>query len=136
MHYLLLIGALLWFSFLVPLKVTLATTVSLALITSLIRYVAYSMSGVAVTLGDAVKAIGNSFLFLVVTVFTLLSFLKGSGVTHISGLPGIAVFGAFLAAYVLGFQVSLRLSFGASAVIALVSTLASTGAFLLARGLL
>lgn len=136
MHYLLLIGALLWFSFLVPLKVTLATTVSLALITSLIRYVAYSMSGVAVTLGDAVKAIGNSFLFLVVAVFTLLSFLKGSGVTHISGLPGIAVFSAFLAAYILGFQVSLRLSFGASAVIALVSTLASTGAFLLARGLL
>lgn len=136
MHNLLLIGAVLWFSFLVPIKVTLATSVSLVLITSLIRYLAYSMSGVAVSLSDAVKAIGNSFLFLVIAVFTLLSFLKGSGVTHISGLPGFAVFAAFLAAYVLGFQASLRLSFGTSAVIALLSTLASTGAFLLARGIL
>lgn len=136
MHSLLLIGAILWFSFLVPLKVTLATAVSLVLITSIIRYVAHSMSGVAISFGDAVKAIGNSFIFLVIAVFTLFSFLKGTGVTHISGLPGLGVFGAFLAAYILGFQVSLRLSFGTSSVIALVSTLASTGAFLLVRSLL
>lgn len=135
MHYLLLIGAVLWFSFLVPIKVTLATSVSLLLITSLIRHLAYAIGGVAVSYGDAFKAIGNSFVFLAVAVFTLLSFLKGSGIAHISGLPGIAVFGTFLAAYVLGFQVSLRLSFGTSALIALASTLASTGAFLLARGL-
>lgn len=136
MHYLLLIGAVLWLLFLVPIKVTLATSLSLLLVTSIIRHLAYSMSGVAVSLGDAVKAICNSFLFLVIAIFTLLSFLKGSGVTHISGLPGFAVFGVFLAAYVLGFQTSLRLSFGTSAVIALLSTLASTGAFLLARGIL
>jgi len=136
MHYLLLIGAILWFSFLVPLKVTLATAVSLVLITAVIRYVAHTLSGVAISFSDAVKAIGNSFIFLVIAVFTLLSFLKGTGITRISGLPGIAAFGAFLAAYILGFQVSLRLSFGISSVIALVSTLASTGVFLLARSLL
>lgn len=136
MHYLLVIGTLLWFSFLVPLKVTLATGISLLLITSIIRYVAHAMSGVAISFGDAIKAIGNSFIFLAVAVFTLLSFLKGTGVTHISGLPGMAVFGAFLVAYVLGFQVSLRLSFGTSSVIALVSTAASTGAFLLSRSIL
>lgn len=136
MHYLLLIGAVLWFSFLVPLKVTLATAVSLVLITSVIRYVAHTLSGVAISFGDAVKAIGNSFIFLVVAGFTLLSLSKGTGITRISGLPGIAVFGAFLVAYILGFQISLRLSFGSSSVIALVSTLASTVAFLLARSLL
>ena len=136
MHSLLLIGTVLWFSFLVPLKVTLATVISLLLITSLIRYVAHSMSGVTISFGDAVKAIGNSFILLVVAVFTLLSFLKGTGVTQISGLPGIGIFGAFLAAYILGFQISLRLSFGISSVVALVSTLASTGAFILARSLL
>lgn len=136
MHYLLLIGAMLWFSFLVPLKVTLATAISLSVITALIRHLAHSMSGVTVSFGDAVKAIGSSFIFLLVAVFTLLSFLKGSGVTRISGLPGLAVFGAFLAAYVLGFQVSLRLSFGTSSVIALASTAASTGAFFLSRSIL
>lgn len=136
MHYLLVIGTLLWFSFLVPLKVTLATGISLLLITSIIRYVAHAMSGVDISFGDAIKAIGSSFIFLAVAVFTLLSFLKGTGVTHISGLPGMAVFGAFLAAYVLGFQVSLRLSFGTSSVIALISTAASTGAFLLSRSIL
>lgn len=136
MHHLLLIGAILWFSFLAPLKVTLATVVSLVAITSLIRYLAYAMSGIAISYGDAVKAIGNSFIFLAVAVFTLLSFLKGSGITHIAGLPGLAVFGAFLAAYVLGFQVSLRLSFGTSSILALASTAASTGAFLLSRSIL
>lgn len=136
MHYLLLIGAMLWLLFLAPLKVTLLTAISVAVITALIRHLAYSMNGVTVSFGDAAKAIGNSFIFLVVSVFTLLSFLKGSGVTHISGLPGLAVLGAFLAAYVLGFQVSLRLSFGASSAIALASTVASTGAFFLARSIL
>jgi len=136
MHYLLLIGVMLWLLFLAPLKVTLLTAISVAVITALIRHLAYSMNGVTVYFGDAAKAIGNSFIFLVVSVFTLLSFLKGSGVTHISGLPGLAVLGAFLAAYVLGFQVSLRLSFGASSAIALASTAASTGAFFLARSIL
>lgn len=136
MYLLLPIGAMIWFLFLVPLKVTLATAISLAVITALIRYIAKSMSDITVSFGDAVKAIGNSFIFLIVTAFTLLSFLKGSGVTYISGLPSLAIFAAFLAAYVLGFQVSLRLSFGTSSVIALATATVSTGAFFLSRSIL
>lgn len=136
MHYLLLIGATLWFSFLVPFKVTLATAISLAAIAALIRFLAHSLAGVTVSFGDAVKAIGNSLIFLAVAAFTLYSFLKGSGVTDISRLPMLVVFCGFLATYIFAFQVTLHLAFGTSSVIALASTVASTGAFFVSRSIM
>lgn len=133
MHYLLLIGAIVWFAFLASLKVTLAMALSLLLITSVIRYSAQAISGASVSFGDAFKAIGTSIVFLVIAIVTLLSFLAGNGVHRISGLPVLAVLGGFLSAYVLGFKFSLGISFARSAVVAFIATLASTGAFYVVR---
>ncbi|RIX40309.1 MAG: hypothetical protein D3M94_21820 [Rhodocyclales bacterium GT-UBC] len=136
MHYLLLIGATLWFSFLAPLKLTLATAISLAAIAALVRFLAHFLAGVTVSFWDAVKAIGNSLIFLAIAAFTLYSFSRGSGITDISGLSVLVVFCAFLATYIFAFQFTLKLAFGTSSVIALASTVASTGAFFLSRNFL
>lgn len=135
MHYLLFIGAFLFFAFMASLKLTLATCVLLALVCVVVRYVTRLVAGVDCSYGDALKAVGLSFFFLVLAFLALLSFAKGSGVTQFTGLAGHLVFVAFFAAYVLGFKISLRLSTGASAVVAVVSTAVSTGLFLMLRGL-
>ena len=135
MHYLLFIGAFLFFAFIAPLKVTLATCLLLLLITAIVRFTTRAVAGVETSYGEAAKAMGLSFFFLVVAFFTLLSFAKGTGVTQFTGLAGHVVFAAFFVAYVLGFKLSLGLSFGASAVVAIVSTVASTVLFFLFKGL-
>ena len=138
MQYLLLIGAILWFAFIAPLKVTLATCLFVLVILSIVRFSAQAVTGVQATYGEAAKAVSLSFVFLVIAIFTWVSLSLGDpkGVSiQISGLGGYAVFGATLAAYILGFKVGLGISFGASAVIALISSVASTVAFILIRGL-
>lgn len=135
MHYLLFIGAFLFFAFIAPLKVTLATCLLLLLVTTIVRFTARAVAGVEASYGEAAKAMGLSFFFLFLAFFALLSFAKGTGVTQFTGLAGHLVFAAFFVAYVLGFKLSLGLSFGASAVVAVVSTVASTGLFFLFRSL-
>ena len=138
MQYLLHIGAILWFAFIAPLTVTLATCLFVLVILSIVRFSAQAVTGVQATYGEAAKAVSLSFVFLVIAIFTWVSLSLGvpKGVSiQISGLGGYAVFGATLAAYILGFKVGLGISFGASAVIALISSVASTVAFILIRGL-
>ena len=138
MQYLLLIGAILWFAFIAPLKVTLATCLFVLVILSVVRFSAQAVTGVEATFGEAAKAISLSFVFLVIAIFTWISFSLGvpKGVSiQITGLASYAVLGATFAAYVLGFKLGLNISFGASAVIALISSVASTVAFMLIRGL-
>ena len=138
MQYLLLIGAILWFAFIAPLTVTLATCLFVLVILSIVRFSAQAVTGVQATYGEAAKAVSLSFVFLVIAIFTWASLSLGvpKGISiQISGLGGYAVFGATLAAYILGFKVGLGISFGASAVIALISSVTSTVAFILIRGL-
>lgn len=137
MHYLLLISAIIWFSFIAPLKVTLATTLFVLLTLVIVRFSAQAVTGLQASFGEAAKALSLSFLFLAIALFTLVSFYYGpKGVSiHLTGLGIYVVFGATLAAYVLGFKLGLGISFGASAVIALISSVASTVAFMLIRGL-
>ena len=137
MHYLLLIAAMLWFAFVAPLKVTLATTLFVLLTLMLVRLAAHAVIGMQVSFGEAAKAVSLSFVFLAIVLFTLISFYYGpKGVNiHLSGLATYAVFGSTLAAYILGYKIGLGITFGASAVIALVSSVASVAAFLLIRGL-
>jgi hypothetical protein len=138
MQYLLLIGAILWFAFIAPLKVTLATCLFVLVMLSIVRFSAQTVTGVQATFGEAAKAIGLSLVFLVIAILAWVSLSfgvpKGMSV-QISGLGGYAVFGSTLAAYVFGFKLGLGISFGSSAVIALISSAASTVAFMLIRGL-
>ena len=138
MQYLLLIGAILWFAFIAPLKVTLATCLFVLVMLSIVRFSAQTVTGVQATFGEAAKAVGLSLVFLVIAILAWVSLSfgvpKGMSV-QISGLGGYAVFGSTLAAYVLGFKLGLGISFGSSAVIALISSAASTVAFMLIRGL-
>jgi hypothetical protein len=129
MHYLLFIGAFLFFAFISPLKLTLATCALLLIVTSVIRITTRAVAGIDSSYGDAAKAMGLSFFFLVLSFFALFSFVKGTGVREISGLGGYLVFAAFLVSYILGFKLSLGLSFGASSVVAVISTVASTVLF-------
>jgi hypothetical protein len=130
MHYLLFIGAFLFFAFIAPLKVTLATCVMLFLVIAVVRFTTRAMAGVDSSYAESAKAVGLSFFFLVIAIFVLLSFAKGTGITNFTGLAGYLVFMTFFVAYVLGFKLSLGISSGASAVVAVVSTVLSTALFL------
>jgi hypothetical protein len=133
MHYLLFLGAFLFFAFIAPLKITLATCLMLLIITTVVRFTTRAVAGVESSYGEATKAMALSFFFLVIAFFTLLSFASGTGVTQFTGLAGYLVFLAFFAAYVLGFKLSLGISFIASSLVAVVSAVASTGLFFLFR---
>lgn len=138
MQYLLLTGVILWFAALAPLKVTLATCLFVLVILTIVRFSAQTVTGVQASYGEAAKAVGLSFLFLGIAIFTLVSLSFGipRGMNiHLTGLASYVVFGATLAAYVLGFKFGLGISFGASAIIALISSAASMIAFMLIRGL-
>jgi hypothetical protein len=126
MHYLLFIGAFLFFAFIAPLKVTLWAVILLLVVTLVIRVTTRVVAGADTSYGDALKAMGLSFFFMVIAIFTLISLSAGTGVTQFQGLSGLLVFGAFLGAYALGFKLSLGVSFGASLVVAIVSSVVST----------
>lgn len=138
MHYLLLIGAILWFAFIAPLKVTLVTGLFVLFLLAIVRFSTQAVTGTQASFGEAAKAISLSFIFLAIAIFTLVSFSyapKGMNI-NLTGLAGYTVFAVTLAAYVLGYKTGLGISFGASTVIALISSVASTVAFMLIRGFL
>jgi len=129
MHYLLFLGAFLFFAFIAPLKITLAACLMLLLVTTVIRFTTRAVAGVESSYSEAAKAMALSFFFLVIAFFTLLSFASGTGVNQFTGLAGYLVALVFFAAYVLGFKLSLGISFVASGLIAVVSTVVSTALF-------
>jgi hypothetical protein len=135
MHYLLFIGAFLFFAFIAPLKVTLAACALLLVLVAVVRYTATAVSGVESSYGEAAKGVGLSFFFVVVAFTILVSFATGTGISRFAGLAGAAVFAAFLVAYALGFKLSLGLSVGGSALVSLVAAVVSTGLFTVFRAI-
>jgi hypothetical protein len=133
MHYLLFIGAFLFFAFIAPLKVTLAACALLLILVAVVRYTAATVSGAESSYGEAAKGVGLSFFFVVIAFTILISFATGTGISRFTGLAGAVVFAAFLAAYALGFKLSLGLSLGGSAVVSLVAAVVSTGLFAVFR---
>ena len=131
MHYLLFIFAFIWFAFIAPLKVTLAICLSLILITSIVKATATAIVG-STSFRDSFKSVGLAFMFLGIALFTLISFSKGAE----QGAPILLVLSGFLVAYILGFKVGLGASFGASAIIAAVSTTVSGALFFCLKPLL
>lgn len=136
MHYLVIIGALLFFAFIFPLKTTLSFAVTFALVTLVVVFTARLVSGVETTMGAAAKAVCLAFAFLAVALFTLISFSVDTGVRHFTGIPGLAVLAAFMLSYSLGFKVALDVPLGPSIVIAGVSTVASAIALTLLQSVM
>jgi hypothetical protein len=125
MHYLLLVGALLFFVFIAPLKTT-AMLVGVGLLISLVVKVsAQAIGDISVSLPQAFRSVAYSLAFVAIALFTLGSFSIGTGMSQFSGIAGLAVLGGLFFAYALGFKVGLGTSAAASAGIAIVSTVAS-----------
>jgi hypothetical protein len=125
MHYLLFIVASLFLLAIVPLKIAVAICVMLVLITGVVKFSAQIYTSTSVLFADAFKAVSYAFFFLVVALFTLLSFQKGTGISQFSGLPALGVLAGLFSAFAIGFELGLGTTFGASAIIALISTVIS-----------
>lgn len=131
MHYLLFIFAYLWFAFIAPFKVVVAVSLSFLLVLTVVKVTATAVVG-NTTFNEAFKSVALSFAFLAVALFTLISFNKGTG----GGAPLLFVVPAFLGAYILGFKMGLSANFGASSIIAGVSTAISVLLYFVLKPLL
>lgn len=136
MHYLLFIGAFLFFAFIAPIKATLVTCVMLLLVTGVVRAVARGVAGVDTTWGEAARGLGLSFVFLIVAMFTVYSLSKGTGMTVFAGLSGWLVLLGFFSAYVLGFKISLGVGTMASSAVALSAAVTSIAVLFLGKSII
>ena len=134
MVQLLFIAAFLFVAFIVPFKTTLALASSLLLVVGMVTLTARKLSGAPSTLGDAVRAVGLSFLFVVLAGVALFKFADLTGFRHFSGFSLWLVLGLFLLAYVLGFKLSLGLPLGMSLVVALLAAVMTTALYWATRG--
>ena len=125
MHYLLFIGAFIFFAFLAPLKLTVAVCALVLFVTVVVKISAQVVAGVSPTLSESFKSVFYASLFVALALLAFVSFSSGTGIHQVDGLPALAVMAGLLVAYTLGFQLGIGTSFGASAVIALISTLLS-----------
>lgn len=125
MHYLLIVGALLFVAFIAPLKTTLGLALAFALVTGVVAFTTKLVSGVETTIGSAAKAVCLAFALLALALFTLISFSSSTGVQQFSGIPALVVLTACMLSYSLGFKLALGVPMGSSLVIAVISTAAS-----------
>ena len=128
MHYLLVVLGVLVFVLMAPGKVVASTLVTAAIVSVIVRITAQSVTRSPVTYIESLKAVGLSLLFLGLALVALVQISFQTQVYDYDGLSGWAVFIGLFSAYVLGFKVGLGTTFGASAAIALVSTVASSAA--------
>lgn len=128
MHYLLFIPAFIWLAVTAPAKVTASVLLALILIATIVKITATFFVGES-TFSASFKSIALSFVFLGMAFATLLGFSQWTGINGITGLSGVSIFGGLLAAYILGFKIGLGISFIASSVVAMASTLISGGLF-------
>jgi hypothetical protein len=125
MHYLLFIAALLFFAFMTPLKLTVALCALVLVVTAAVKLSAQLVAGVSPTLGEAFKSVFYASLLVALALLAFVSFSGGTGIHHVEGWPAVAVLAGLFVAYTLGFQIGIGTSFGASAMVALISTLLS-----------
>lgn len=135
MHYLLFIGACIFFAFMAPLKLTIAVCALVLFVTVVVKISAQVVSGVSPTLGESFKAVFYASLFVALALLAFMSFSSGTGVHHVEGAAAMVVMAGLFAAYTLGFQIGIGTSFGASAVVALIATLLSGAILWSVKGL-
>lgn len=125
MHYLLFIGALLFFAFMTPVKLAVAVGALVLFVTVVVKVSAQVVAGVSPTLGESFRSVFYASLLVTLALLAFLSFTGGVAVHHVEGWPAVAVLAGLFVAYTLGFQLGIGTSFGASAMVALISTLLS-----------
>ena len=135
MHYLLFIGAFVFFAFMAPLKLTVAVCALVLFVTVVVKISAQVVAGASPTLSESFKAVFYASLFVALALLAFVSFSSGTGIHHVDGLPALAAMAGLFVAYTLGFQLGIGTSFGASAVIALISTLLSGAILWSVKGL-
>ena len=135
MHYLLVVLGVLVFVLMAPGKVVASTLVTAAIVSVIVRITAQSVTRSPVTYIESLKAVGLSLLFLGLALVALVQISFQTQVYDYDGLSGWAVFIGLFSAYVLGFKVGLGTTFGASAAIALVSTVASSASLWAVRAI-
>ena len=118
MHYLVLIGAFIFFVAIAPLKVSLVTGLALVLLAGTIALGTRLMVGTTATVSDVFKAVGFAFLFALLALFGLASLQEGAGIDQFCGLSAYGVFALIFLSCALGFKLGLGTTFGASVVIA------------------
>lgn len=116
-----------------PLKAAAIFTAAVLLAALVVQATAASVTRTSVSLTDSFKAIVYSVFFTAMAVFTLFSFMKGApkelftspAVLAAAGWPVLAMqYGAYL----LGFKIALGLTVVQAAIVALVSTVITSGA--------
>ena len=125
MHYLLFIGAILFFAFMTPLKLAVAVCALVLVVTVVVKVSAQVVAGNSPTLGESFKSVFYASLLVALALLAFMSFSSGTGIHHVEGWPAVAVLLGLFVAYTLGFQIGIGTSFSASAVVALISTLVS-----------
>jgi hypothetical protein len=135
MHYLLFIGAALFFAFMAPVKLTVAVCALVLFVTVVVKISAQVIAGTSPALGDAFKAVFYASLLVALALLAFMSFSSGTGIHHVEGGPAWVVLAGLFIAYTLGFQIAIGTSFGASAAIALISTLLSGAILWSVKGL-
>jgi len=135
MHYLLFIGAFIFFAFMAPLKLTIAVCALVLFVTVVVKISTQVVAGVSPTLGESFKSVFYASLFVALVLLAYMSFFAGTGIHHVDGTPALLAMAGLFVAYTLGFQIGIGTSFGASAVVALISTLLSGSILWSVKGL-
>ncbi|MBQ0933835.1 hypothetical protein [Ideonella paludis] len=102
-------------------------------ITTIVRMITKLVVDVEVTTGEAAKAVSIAFALLGVALFTLLSFVKGTGVSSFLGLSALSVLAALMLCYSLGFKIGLRIPLLPAMIVAGLSTVVSAVALYLLK---
>jgi hypothetical protein len=137
MHYVLFIFAFLLFAFIAPAETVFSLCLSLLLVTSVVKFTASAVTGDReISLAQSFKSVALACFFLAIALFTLRSFSRGTGISDFTGVSALPVLGGFLFSYILGFRFGLGTSFGASAIIAVFSTIVSAALYFLFRTML
>jgi hypothetical protein len=104
MHYLLLMGAFIFFAFMAPVGTTVAFLAVLLFVSAAVKASAHSMAHVSVTLLQSLRAVAYALLFVLLWMFTLGSFSIGTGISQFTLAGSLASAVAFFLACFLGFH--------------------------------
>ncbi len=127
MHYFLLIGAFLWFAFMAPPMVTLATMVSFGLVAMVGARTATAVTGAPASWGEVLRSMGLAFAFTCLALF---------GMMAVGAVNLVFLIAALLGACVMGFKIGMGVQFGAACIIALVTTVLSAALYSLIKSVL
>ena len=119
MHYLVGIGAMMFFAFIAPRRVTAALIAVLLVTILVVKAVAERLAGMEVSVADSAKGVLLSAAFLLVGALAVSLLHASTGIDRFVGAPAIAIILGLLAAFALGFKVAIGLSTGATAVVSI-----------------